>query len=136
MNEPHYLRFVRALTLMAAATGCGARTLGDDRYGLDAAADDAGSTPPGDAISGGDTANNIGSCRNFGVSAVTCMRGGTCVLPIASDAPECRSDVVGATPCGVIQCGQDCFCSRTTPHACDCSRAVEGPLPPPDLPVG
>lgn len=138
MNEPHYLRFARTLALVAAASGCGARTLGDERYGLDAnAPDDSGEGKPSDAVATYDSpANNIGSCRNFGTSAVPCGAGGTCVLPLNSVAPECRHDVIEARPCGAIRCGQDCFCSTTTPHACDCARAVEGPLPPPDLPVG
>jgi hypothetical protein len=133
MERPHYLRFARALTLAAVATGCGARTESDERYGLDAASD--GPSDNGtDAVVLVDTATAIGACRNFGASAVTCAPGGTCVLPIGSAGPDCRYNLTGAPMCGVIFCGDGCYCSPTTPNACDCARAVEGPLPPPDLP--
>jgi hypothetical protein len=131
MNRPHYVRFAQALTL-AAVAGCGARTESDERYGLDATADGASDTATSDTrslVDGG----AIGACRNFGTSAVTCAPGGTCVLPVGSVGPDCRYDLAGAAPCGVIACGDGCYCAPSTPNACDCARAVEGPLPPPDL---
>ena len=148
MDRPHYLRFVQAITLAAVAGGCGARTLGDERYGLDAAAEPGDDDARNENDSENDSATasdvgatpetpigTLGACRNFGTSAVICAPGGTCLLPIGSFAPECRSGIAGAAPCGIITCGEGCTCSPITPNACDCARATEGPLPPPDLPI-
>jgi hypothetical protein len=139
MDQPHYLRFVHAITFAAIAGGCGARTGSEERYGLDAATSgdsDAVDSSATDAIATPDVPiGSIGACRNFGVSAVTCAPGGTCVLPIGSVGPECRSGIAGANPCGIISCRDGCTCSATPPNASECARATEGPLPPPDLPL-
>jgi hypothetical protein len=110
------------LALSCAAASCGGQVAED----------------PSDAVADAtaETVELPGVCvRAFfpGDKGIECAVGGACVWDTMNGMPACRFDTIASPPCGSIRCGSGCTCSSE--RVCSCSGAVEGPLPPPDLPT-